>query len=157
MTTGLARRSHGPHEGVRVDFADRLLDRFDTGGRLYRGAVGGVVVAVAIAALWSVQWGVRATNEWRYLHDTSASFSPSVPDDQRLAAGYHACNWLRAQDAWFVRRPDGGIWRAVRLFRQTSPSNVPNERIPQAAWTDLCRSDAEEKLSLPGYIGVSPD
>jgi len=31
---------------------------------------------------------------------------------------------------------------------------VPNTRIPQAAWLDLCRGDADEKLDLPDDVAV---
>ena len=70
-------------------------------------------------------------------------------DGERVAAGYHACDWLQAQDgAAFDLRQNNQTRDdvAAEVFENTLPHPAANALAAAAAWRQLCRGLGEDKL-----------
>jgi hypothetical protein len=116
-------------------------------GRWQRAAVGFLVVAAVIGGIQAYPHILRWQYEQTYLSRTDLRWS----DDDKLAAGYQACDWLRAQPA-SAFDPDqynnGGVHAAVvRYWNATG--NWWVLRSANVAWIQLCRDVAIDKLGAP--------
>jgi hypothetical protein len=114
-------------------------------GRWKRATVGFVVVATVISGIWTYPHILQRQYEQTYLSRTHLRMS----DHDKLAVGYEACDWLRAQPA-SAFNPDGygngGAHGAeLQYWRATGEWWVVRYTAVQA-WLQLCRDVAVDKL-----------
>jgi hypothetical protein len=116
-------------------------------GRWQRAAAGFLVVAAVIGGIQGFPQVLQWRYEQTYLSRTHLRWS----DDDKLAAGYAACDWLRAQPP-SAFNPDGygngGAHAAeMQYWRATGDWWVRFTAVQ--AWLQLCRGDAIDKLGAP--------
>jgi hypothetical protein len=118
------------------------------------------VLAVAIAVVVRVAWGVPRLVQWKHEQSYLSRTHIQMPAQERLAVGYRACDWLRGQpDSEF--RPGGlragGIDAAVETYwHDTGEWWVVNFTARQA-WLQLCRDVAVDKFGTdPQYLFGEP-
>jgi hypothetical protein len=119
-------------------------------GRWKRAVVGFLFVASVIGGIQGFQQFLQWRYEQTYLSRTHLRWS----DGDKLAAGYAACDWLRAQPA-ATFDPDaygnGGAHAAeMRYWRTTGDWSVRYTAFE--AWLQLCRDVAVDKLGAPSRL-----
>ncbi|HSS67743.1 MAG TPA: hypothetical protein VLK34_04280 [Nocardioidaceae bacterium] len=114
-------------------------------GRWKRATVGFLVVSTVIGGIWAFPHFLQWKYEQSYLSRTHIRMS----DDEKLAVGYRACDWLRAQPASEFD-PDaygnGGIQAAETLYWRDSGEWWVVRFTARQAWLQLCRDVAIDKL-----------